>query len=102
MQYYIQNTDRKFERRVHFSGVLPRILSKVVLPQDNEEKQFIYRHSSRTVFDLLDGDGSKAISAEEFATSGFLFNFQGAAVKKIFQEFDVWRPANSYLLLTKI
>ena len=56
--------------------------------QDGEEKQFIYRHS-RTVFDLLDEDGSNSISAEEFETFGFLFNFQGKAVKRIFHEFDV-------------
>ena len=56
--------------------------------QDREEKQFIYRHS-RTVFDLLDEDGSQTISALEFENFGFVFNFKGQAIKKIFAEFDV-------------
>lgn len=56
--------------------------------QDKEEKQFIFRHS-RTVFDLMDEDGSNSISAEEFEEFGFLFNFQGRAVRQIFKEFDV-------------
>ena len=56
--------------------------------QDKEEKQFIYRHS-RTVFELLDEDGSQSISAEEFSAFGFLFNFQADAVKQIFDDFDI-------------
>ena len=56
--------------------------------QDKEEKQFIYRHC-RTVFDLLDEDGSQTISAVEFESFGFVFNFRGQAIKKIFTEFDV-------------
>ena len=56
--------------------------------QDKQEKQFIYRHS-RTVFDLMDEDGSNSVSALEFETFGFLFNFQGKAVRQIFKEFDV-------------
>ncbi|XP_070541074.1 EF-hand calcium-binding domain-containing protein 9-like [Ptychodera flava] len=56
--------------------------------QDKEEKQFIYRHS-RTVFELLDEDGSQTVSAEEFGSFGFLFNFYGAAVNEIFSDFDV-------------
>jgi Ca2+-binding EF-hand superfamily protein len=56
--------------------------------QDKQEKQFIYRHS-RTVFDLMDEDGSNSVSALEFETVGFLFNFQGRAVRQIFKEFDV-------------
>lgn len=61
------------------------ILSPV---QDNQEKQFIFRHS-RSVFELLDADGSNIVSAEEFESFGFLFNFEGRAVRQIFREFDV-------------
>lgn len=56
--------------------------------QDKQEKEFIFRHS-HTVFELLDEDGSNDISAEEFESFGFLFNFQGRAVRQIFKEFDV-------------
>ena len=56
--------------------------------QDKQEKQFIFRHS-RSVFELLDADGSNNISAEEFESFGFLFNFEGRAVRQIFKEFDV-------------
>jgi Ca2+-binding EF-hand superfamily protein len=37
----------------------------------------------------MDEDGSNTISAEEFENYGFLFNFHGAAVTRIFNEFDV-------------
>ena len=56
--------------------------------QDKQEKQFIFRHS-RSVFELLDADGSNNISAEEFKSFGFLFNFERRAVWQIFREFDV-------------
>lgn len=56
--------------------------------KDKKEKQFIYKHS-RTVFELLDVDGSNNVSAEEFETFGFLFNFHRATVQEIFKEFDV-------------
>ncbi|XP_003728906.1 EF-hand calcium-binding domain-containing protein 9-like [Strongylocentrotus purpuratus] len=56
--------------------------------KDKDEKQFIYRHS-RTVFELLDEDGSQSISAQEFSAFGFLFNFYGDAVKQIFNDFDI-------------
>lgn len=56
--------------------------------QDKQEKQFIFRHS-RSVFELLDADGSNNISAEEFESFGFLFNFERRAVWQIFREFDV-------------
>ena len=52
------------------------------------EKEFIYKHS-RTVFDLLDEDGSNNVSIEEFKTIGFLFNFNKTIVKDLFKEFDV-------------
>jgi len=41
------------------------------------------------VFELLDADGSNIVSAEEFESFGFLFNFEGRAVRQIFREFDV-------------
>ena len=56
--------------------------------QDKQEKQFIFRHS-RSVFELLDADGSNNISADEFESFGFLFNFERRAVRQIFREFDV-------------
>eukprot|EP00455_Lapot_gusevi_P034736 TRINITY_DN3840_c0_g1_i6.p1 TRINITY_DN3840_c0_g1~~TRINITY_DN3840_c0_g1_i6.p1 ORF type:complete len:189 (+),score=29.72 TRINITY_DN3840_c0_g1_i6:193-759(+) len=56
--------------------------------KDRVEKQFLWRHS-RTCFELLDEDGSQAISIEEFDTFGYLFNISKRASKKIFKEFDV-------------
>lgn len=47
----------------------------------------MYRHW-RTCFELLDEDGSKTVSREEFETLGFLFNFSKKAVKNIFEAFD--------------
>ena len=41
------------------------------------------------MFELLDADGSNNISAEEFESFGFLFNFDGGAARQIFKEFDV-------------
>lgn len=41
------------------------------------------------MFDLLDEDGSNNVSAEEFETFGFLFNFRKATVRDIFKEFDI-------------
>ena len=41
------------------------------------------------MFELLDEDGSSNISADEFENFGFLFNFDGGAVRQIFREFDV-------------
>lgn len=55
---------------------------------DNEGKTFMYRHW-RTCFEVLDEDGSKAISLKEFETLGFLFNFTPAAIRGIYKEFDV-------------
>ena len=58
------------------------------LLQDKKEKDFILRHA-QTVFELLDEDGSSTISADEFEGFSFLFNFEGRAVKQVFDEFDV-------------
>ena len=77
----------KKERRKRITIKAPHVLTFHSL-QDNTEKQFIYRHS-RTVFDLMDEDGSNSISAHEFEMFGFMFNLQGLAVKKIFSEFDL-------------
>ena len=56
--------------------------------QDGMVKQFVFRHS-RTVFDLLDADGSNGISAVEFSICSYLFSCHGAAIRHIFDEFDV-------------
>jgi hypothetical protein len=37
----------------------------------------------------LDADGSGEVTAEEFTTLGFLFNFKPKAIRKIYEEFDV-------------
>ncbi|XP_062507241.1 EF-hand calcium-binding domain-containing protein 9-like [Corticium candelabrum] len=60
----------------------------LIAVKDKMEKEFIYKHS-RTVFDLLDEDGSNNVSIEEFKTIGFLFNFNKTIVKDLFKEFDV-------------
>lgn len=56
--------------------------------KDHEEKQFLWRHS-RTCFELLDEDGSQAVSMEEFETFGFIFNISSRASHRIFKDFDV-------------
>lgn len=60
----------------------------LVAINDGLGKQFMYRHW-RTCFEILDEDGSKAVSRTEFETLGFLFNFSRKAVRKIYEEFDV-------------
>ncbi|KAI9143312.1 hypothetical protein BKA69DRAFT_1037099 [Paraphysoderma sedebokerense] len=60
----------------------------LVAINDGQAKHFLYRHW-RTCFELLDEDGSKAVSRNEFETLGFLFGFSRIAVKKIYDEFDV-------------
>ena len=62
--------------------------SILVSAKDGDEKRFIFHHS-RTVFDLMDEDGSNCISADEFGRFCFLFNFELKAVRRIFNEFDV-------------
>lgn len=56
--------------------------------KDRQAKQFLLIHW-RTCFELLDQDGSKSVSREEFETLGFLFNFTKNAVKRIYEVFDV-------------
>jgi len=41
------------------------------------------------VFDLLDADGSNGISAIEFSICSYLFSCHGAAIRHIFEQFDV-------------
>ena len=60
----------------------------ISLLKDHSEKQFLWRHS-RTCFELLDGDGSNAISLEEFSGFGFIFNISKQAASEIFRDFDV-------------
>ncbi|KAJ1501077.1 EF-hand calcium-binding domain-containing protein 9, partial [Coelomomyces lativittatus] len=64
------------------------LVSILVAINDDRAKHFLYRHW-RTCFELLDEDGSKAVSRGEFETLGFLFGFSKAAVKRIYDEFDV-------------
>ena len=64
------------------------LVCMLVAVKDNMGKQFLWRHS-RTCFELLDEDGSKAVSIEEFQTLGALFNISHSAAKRIFREFDV-------------
>lgn len=44
---------------------------------------------SKTVFDLLDEDGSGAITVEEFQRLGFLFNLYNREIRSIFKDFDI-------------
>ncbi|KAI8804665.1 hypothetical protein BJ742DRAFT_447328 [Cladochytrium replicatum] len=64
------------------------LLCILVAISDNQGKHFMFQHW-RTCFEILDEDGSKAVSKQEFETLGFLFNFTQKAVRKIFQEFDM-------------
>eukprot|EP01029_Cantina_marsupialis_P028562 TRINITY_DN776466_c0_g1_i1.p1 TRINITY_DN776466_c0_g1~~TRINITY_DN776466_c0_g1_i1.p1 ORF type:complete len:194 (-),score=34.01 TRINITY_DN776466_c0_g1_i1:67-648(-) len=56
--------------------------------KDQSEKQFLWKHS-RTCFELIDADGSSAISMDEFLQFGFLFNITEEAARRIFKDFDV-------------
>lgn len=49
------------------------LMCMLIAVKDRQEKQFLWRHS-RTCFELLDEDGSNAISIAEFDTFGFIFN----------------------------
>ena len=64
------------------------LICMLVAINDSEEKQFLFRHS-RTCFELLDDDGSQAISLREFTRFGFIFNFGSLSINSIFKEFDV-------------
>lgn len=44
---------------------------------------------SKTVFELLDEDGSGAITVEEFRRLGFLFNLDNREIRFIFKDFDI-------------
>jgi Ca2+-binding EF-hand superfamily protein len=44
---------------------------------------------SKTVFDLLDEDGSGTITVEEFQRLGFLFNLHNREIRLIFKDFDI-------------
>jgi hypothetical protein len=46
----------------------------LVAIKDEQAKDFMWRHS-RTCFELLDADSSKAVSEDEFATFGSLFKY---------------------------
>ena len=60
----------------------------LVAVKDNAGKTFMFRNW-RTCFAILDEDGSKDVSKQEFETLGFLFNFTPAAIRRIYKEFDI-------------
>lgn len=64
------------------------LICMLVAVKDDMAKQFLWRHS-RTCFELLDQDGSRSISINEFDTFGTIFNISSRASAKIFAEFDV-------------
>jgi hypothetical protein len=49
-------------------------------PQDHQEKKFLWLHS-RTCFELLDEDGSKTVSLDEFYTISIVFNISRQAAE---------------------
>ena len=51
-------------------------------------KTFMFQNW-RTCFQILDADGSKDVSKNEFETLGFLLNFTPAAIRRIYAEFDI-------------
>ena len=60
----------------------------LVAVKDKMGKTFMFQNW-RTCFAILDEDGSKDVSKQEFETLGFLFNFTPAAIRRIYQEFDI-------------
>ncbi|XP_066299605.1 EF-hand calcium-binding domain-containing protein 9-like [Branchiostoma lanceolatum] len=60
----------------------------LIAVQDHVEKQFIYRHC-RTIFGLIDIDGSNSITPDEFRALTYLFDFKKRAMHEIFYEFDI-------------
>jgi hypothetical protein len=55
------------------------------LEQDDLAKQFLWYHS-RTCFELIDVDGSNAVSRQEFETFAFMFNISRRASRDIFKD----------------
>jgi len=55
--------------------------------KDGQQKQFLWNHS-RTCFELIDVDGSNAVSRNEFETFAFMFNISKKASRDIFKDFD--------------
>ncbi|KAL2917630.1 EF-hand calcium-binding domain-containing protein 9 [Polyrhizophydium stewartii] len=60
----------------------------LVAMKDGTAKNFMFQNW-RSCFEILDADGSGDVSRKEFQTLGFLFNFTPAAIRRIYQEFDV-------------
>lgn len=64
------------------------LISLLIANKDKKEKEFMHAHS-KTVFDLLDEDGSGAITVEEFQRLGFLFDLHHREIRSIFKDFDI-------------
>ncbi|XP_078574670.1 EF-hand calcium-binding domain-containing protein 9-like [Branchiostoma floridae x Branchiostoma japonicum] len=64
------------------------LICVLIAVQDHVEKQFIYRHC-RTIFGLIDLDGSNTITPDEFKALTYLFDFKKRAMNEIFYEFDI-------------
>ena len=60
----------------------------LVAMKDKQAKNFMFQNW-RTCFEIFDADGSGDVSRKEFHTLGFLFNFTPAAIRRIYEEFDV-------------
>jgi len=63
------------------------IACMLIALKDGQTKQFLWNHS-RTCFELIDTDGSNAVSRKEFERFAFMFSIGRKAAKNIFSDFD--------------
>ena len=61
------------------------IICILIAIKDSQEKQFLWNHS-RTCFELIDTDGSNAVSRAEFETFAFMFDIGKRALRDIFKD----------------